>query len=375
MTTSGNQAEAAPRDDVATKDDLIHECETEMRKAAGLSPEITPESLIEHIKNATLSEAQLRDLKIQPQKKYLGPISAGTTGEIYGPRGIGKTQIRDVMSICVTRGLNMPPFQCQNAASVLIVDGEMSLPGLQDRQHLADGAGEPMRELGILPNELLFQNGCKAINLTDESWQAALLEYIEGSSWDVIFFDNLSSLTPGIKESDSEAWGPINQFFLKLRWMGKAVIFVHHAGKNGDQRGTSGREDSLDWVLKLTLPANYDPKDGCRLNATLTKSRSLTGAEAEPFEFKLIDTPTGGITWQTTAKSESNKALIINMLGEGFPQREIPGALGVDKGYVSRVKKAAMDAGLLHRDGGRFTTSGYELYGNINPASSALESP
>ena len=42
-----------------------------------------------------------------------------------------------------------------------------------------------------------------------------------------------------------------NEWILYLRAKGKSVIFVHHAGKNGKQRGSSRREDVLDTVIFL----------------------------------------------------------------------------------------------------------------------------
>jgi putative DNA primase/helicase len=50
----------------------------------------------------------------------------------------------------------------------------------------------------------------------------------------------------GLRENDSDAWSPIQQWLLQLRRRGLAVLIVHHAGKTGGQRGTSRREDVLD---------------------------------------------------------------------------------------------------------------------------------
>jgi putative DNA primase/helicase len=330
--------------------------------------EQSEKSHLEHLRQSVLSEDALKDLEIEPQKKYLGPISEGTLGEIFGPRGIGKTFLRDVISLSLTRGLDMGPFKCENAASVLIVDGEMSLHLLQARQALSRNAGDPLKALDIIANERLFQAGSPPLNLSDPAWRDSLIELIkdEGDRWDVIMFDNLSALLPGVKENDSEAWGPVNQFFLQLRWMKKAGIFIHHAGKSGEQRGTSGREDALDWVIKLTLPAGHNPEDGCRFDAELTKSRSLTGPEAAPFTFAIIPHPEGGLTWSITGQREARKDAIVALLGNGIPQREVPAILGIDKGYVSRVKAQAIGQGQLNEEGTEFTAAGRLKYGDVD---------
>lgn len=347
----------------------LEEFEKQVAEADAQAPE-TQKSHLDYLRESVLSEDGLRNLEIKPQKKFLGPILEGTIGEFYGPRGIGKSFLRDVLSLCMTRGHDMGPFKFGNAASVLIVDGEMSLHNLKSRQALAQNAGAPLRSLDILANERLVQSGSPAINLTDPEWREAFLEFVEkeGVRWDVLIFDNLSALLPGAKENDAEAWGPVNQFFLQLRWMGKASIFVHHAGKGGDQRGTSGREDALDYVIKLTLPAGHNPEDGCRFDAELTKSRSLTGPEAAPFRFAIIPHPDGGLTWSITGQREARKEAIIVLLGNGVPQREVPAILGIDKAYVSRCKTQAIQQGLLNPCGTEFTAAGRLQFGEIDIA-------
>lgn len=330
--------------------------------------QIVDKPLVTRLMDAVLSEDALRNLEIKPNKKYLGPIGEGTMGEIYGPRGIGKTFLRDAISLCLTRNLDLGPLKCENPASVLIVDGEMSLHLLKERQSLSQNLGKPLKPLDIIANEQIYQAGSPVINLIDITWRDAFIELIKtmDDRWDVIIFDNLSSFLPGVKENDSEAWGPINGFFLQLRWLGKAVIFVHHAGKSGDQRGTSCREDQLDFVLKLTPAARHNPEAGCRFDATFTKARSLVGAEAAPFTFAISDHPKGGLMWSVTNQRESRKETIIALLGNGISQKSISEILDVDKGYVSRTKTAAIEKKLLNDSGAGFTAQGMLKYGDVN---------
>ena len=53
----------------------------------------------------------------------------------------------------------------------------------------------------------------------------------------LIVLDNLSCLTRSGKENESESWLPVQEWALRLRSRGKSVLFVHHAGKSGQQRG------------------------------------------------------------------------------------------------------------------------------------------
>jgi putative DNA primase/helicase len=339
--------------------------EKQVKEADGQVPKKT---LLECLIGSILTEAALRNLEIKPIKKYLGPICEGTIGEIFGPRGIGKTWLRDAISLCLTRKMDLGPLKCENPAGVLIVDGEMGLGLMKERQELSANGPEPIRPLDYLSNEHLYQAGSPTLNLSDKSWREAFIELIKtsGDRWDVIIFDNLSSFLPGVKENDQDAWAPINGFYLQLRWMGKAVSFIHHAGKNGDQRGTSGREDQLDYVLKLTLPPGHDPEEGCRFDATFTKKRSLIGPEAAPFTFEISTLPNGGLIWTVTNQKESRKEMIIALLGNGVTQKSISDMLKVDKAYVSRVRTAAIKQGLLNDKGAEFTTQGHLKYGGID---------
>ena len=320
------------------------------------------------LREAILSEEDLKELEIAKPKQYLGPIHEGSLGEIYGPRGLGKTFLRDVISLCMTRGLDLKPWKNGHPAGVLIIDGEMSLDSLKERQMaLSRNLEIRLLPLDIIANEQLFRKGGPTINLTNGKWREALLKLVEteGDRWDVVILDNLSSLLPGTKENDTEAWATTNALLLQLRWMGKAAIFVHHAGKSGEQRGTSGREDSLDFVLKLSPAVGHHPEDGCRFNAILTKSRSLTGPEAAPFTFGIMPHPDGGLTWTITGQKEQRKETIIALLGNGVAQKDIVTIMSVSKGYVSQIKASAIIKKVLNEKGG-FTPEGQRKYGGFD---------
>ena len=59
---------------------------------------------------------------------------------------------------------------------------------------------------------------------------------------EVLFIDNLSTLVRRGKENEGEGWLPVQEWALRHRRAGRSVVFLHHAGKGGAQRGTSRRE-------------------------------------------------------------------------------------------------------------------------------------
>src|SRR3712207_8895249 len=76
--------------------------------------------------------------------------------------------------------------------------------------------------------------------------------------------------------------------FLMIRRPPRSTLFpyttlfrslIHHAGKGGQQRGTSRREDALDTVIALRRPADYEPEQGARLEVHLEKARGVAGLD------------------------------------------------------------------------------------------------
>lgn len=89
----------------------------------------------------------------------------------------------------------------------------------------------------------------------------------------MIVFDNLSSLTSGIDENSNSEMDLLVQFFRELRHLGYTVIFVHHAGKGGEQRGGSRREDQLDLVMKPSAPEERTNPPSALLEFEKTRGR------------------------------------------------------------------------------------------------------
>ncbi len=183
----------------------------------------------------------------------------------------------------------------------------------------------------------------------------------------ILILDNLSCLTPGLNENEKDQWDEINQWLLKLRFLGVAVIMVHHAGKSGDQRGTSGREDNIDVSIHLKHPQDYKPSDGAVFDVEFKKSRGVCGDGVSPFTFRIqkID---GHLEWTTDKVGTKIKDIIIALIGnpdKNIKQSNIVRSVGKDKSYVSRIINIAIKDGILTEDK-KFTPSGLEQYKNID---------
>ena len=137
------------------------------------------------------------------------------------------------------------------------------------------------------------------------------------------------------RENEAESWLPIQEWALFLRKMGKSVLFVDHAGKGGQQRGTSRKEDVLDAVINLRRPKQYSPSEGARFEVHFEKARGFDGDDAKPFEATLVCSESK-LTWNFRDIENRDYESAIDMLNEGMTQTEIAKELDVNKSTISR---------------------------------------
>lgn len=205
---------------------------------------------------------------------------------LYAPRGVGKTFTALSMSLAVAGGLSLYNWQASKPNKVLYVDGEMPAITIQERlKALAFGMAAPeiaMQNLFLITPDM--QN-CPMPDFATAEGQKTLEPFLEQIG--LLVLDNISTLCRTGKENESQSWQPIQTWLLGLRRRGIAVLLVHHAGKSGDQRGTSAREDIMDTVISLRRPKIYNMAEGARFQIHLTKARSITGKDALPFEVHL----------------------------------------------------------------------------------------
>lgn len=110
------------------------------------------------------------------------------------------------------------------------------------------------------------------------------------------------------------------------------MLFIHHAGKGGQQRGTSRREDVLDTVVALRRPADYQPDEGARFELHFEKARGFHGEDAKPFEAVL-----GAGGWGTRDLADAEQARAVALAADGLSVREIAQELGASKSKVGRM--------------------------------------
>jgi hypothetical protein len=274
---------------------------------------------------------ELLAMKIPPREELLGPwLTSQNLSMIHAWRGIGKTHVAVGVAVAVATGTSLFRWRAPKPKRVLYVDGELPLVMLQERVKAAIercGVNPAPGYLQFITPDALGRSAPDLADLTDQ----ALLDAAIGDA-DLVILDNLSCLIrSGAAENDAESWVQVSDWALRHRARGRSIVFIHHSGKAGAQRGTSRREDLLDVVISLRKPQEADAKDGARFEVHFEKGRHLTGEDLDPFEVALVD---GGWTVSTVDANTDQK--IVERLGLGLSLSDIARELGVHKSTVSR---------------------------------------
>lgn len=293
--------------------------------------------------NDRLRPLNLKDflqLSIKPREMLLDPILPEKgLAMLYAARGTGKTHVALGIAFAVATAREFLRWRAPKPRRVLLIDGEMPAAALQERLASivasAPDAHFDSANIKILAGDLIEAGGIG--NLASAEVQAELNQWLEGI--DLLVLDNLSSLTAVIRDNDAESWGPIQEWLLRLRRRGISVLIVHHAGKGGQQRGTSRREDVLDTSISLRRPTDYSPTEGAKFEVHLEKARGVHGDAAKPFEAKL-ETRDSVAVWTTRELEDANRARVEALLRDGLSIRDIADETGISKSTVQRIKKS-----------------------------------
>ena len=186
-------------------------------------------------------------------------------------------------------------------------------------------------------------------DLATEDGQAAIEAAVAKFEIELIIVDNIATLVrdTGKGENETESWREVQTWALRQRQQQRSVLFVHHDGKGGKQRGTSAREDTLDAVIQLKHPSDYHPEEGAKFEVHFRKSRNLAGKDVKPIEAELSPGPDGQLVWTWRDLDESTYAKVVGLANDGLRPVDIATELDVNKSTVSRHLKRARQAGEL----------------------------
>lgn len=307
-----------------------------------------------HGDNALIAVDVLDFLKMQldPIDFTIEPIlPVSNSGMIFAPTGVGKTYIMLHMAYSVAIGAPQCfVWDIPRARPVVYVDGEMDQLTLQERQAEIARAFHPVYpERGYMKIITPDQQPKYPPRINTKEGRARIEEHFQPGCFAVL--DNIVTLCPGGDEKESEDWSVIQEWILYLRRNRISLFMVQHAGKSGDQIGTSKKEIQLSCNLKLTNQNHYTPEDGLRVKAELKKLRRR-GKDgrwdprwAQPFEiaYRVVD---GAAEFSTRPMKGILKKQAVELLVAGAHPKEVMEATGLDRFVVYRLKKTLKDSGI-----------------------------
>ena len=158
----------------------------------------------------------------------------------------------------------------------------------------------------------------------------------------VVFIDNISTFIRTGHENEGDSWSPVQEWAVQLRKNGVAVVFIHHANKEGKQRGSHKKEDVMDIVIQLKRPDDFlQGTDDTRMMIRYTKSRHMGALDTQDIEATLKNTD-GSLQWTWEAGDLSFKRA-MDLLSDGLSMAEVGEELDVSKSTVHRWKKKALE--------------------------------
>lgn len=280
-----------------------------------------------------------------PRDVLLFPwLQSQSLAMIYAWRGVGKTHLALLVAYALASAGRCLQWHSPNCVKVLYLDGEMPGAALRDRlAAIAAGSDtEPPEGFLRFVTPDLQPDGIMPDLSTVEGQLA--IEKVLGDA-QVIVVDNLSCLARTGKENEGDSWQPVAEWALRMRATGRSVVFIHHAGKGGQQRGTSKREDLLDTVILLKRPADYQPNQGARFEVHFEKARALHGEDVNPIEALLETSLDGKQVWTTKGVEAVADAQMIELADLGLSQTEIARELGCHRSTVLRALRKAESEG------------------------------
>lgn len=312
-----------------------------------------PTSLVMGIDDFVARDIPPRDWIIE------GVLTTQALMMVYGWRGCGKTWLSLSMAVAIASGEAFLNWDCSSKHRVLYIDGEMPAADLQQRAKQMRGHRKEVL-LDLLSSEDFYQSEHHGFLLNSREHQQRLLKLLEALEGEgrrpaVLFFDNLSSMSSGVDENDNSAMDSLLAFFMELRHLGYTVVIIHHAGKGGQQRGASRREDLLDTVIKLGEPGTPSRDGNAKFKLAFEKNRG--GRQPQPVECELIAGKDGFPVWamrEVGGVGEKPVWLqILQFIVDNRPEttRALAGDMGKKENAISKHLKRLRDKGYLETKG------------------------
>lgn len=316
--------------------------------AAATTPAPTAPAPVDY-SAALLTSPQISGMQIPTRSALLGKwLKEADLGFVFAARGVGKTWMTMLIANAIVDGAKLGEWEAGEAPrKVLYVDGEMSLADSQER---INAIGITAPGFVWLHHEHLFQTTEQTMNIGKPECQDAISAQLQ--SGDVLILDNLSALCRGVAENDNDNWETLLNWLFAFRRRQVTVIIVHHAGRNGEMRGASRREDAANWILRLQDDTENDDEREKAIVSTFAKARGCKPQDAMPLRW-VIQIRDGKLTYECKPHSGPD-ALAAHIRAGVETATECAELLGVKPGTISKWAKALKKAGHIRIEGRKY---------------------
>ncbi len=293
-----------------------------------------------------LPAGELTRMDIPERPAVLGRwMREGDLGYLFAPRGHGKTWLALLVANAISYGTSLGQWtEGTRARNVIYLDAEMNLADTKERAAKLD-----MEVVCFLHNEPIFEKLGRALNIANPTDQEALNLVLQDG--DVFVIDNLSTAGAGMSENDNDDFDMVRDWLIRLRHRKITVIVVHHAGRNGEMRGASRREDMAHWILSL----KDDTDDGQSVKTfvtTFTKCRNCSVSDAPPLRWS-VDLSGEQVAYD--CRRHNGIDAMEALIRDGVEQNsELAAELGVSPGNVSKWAKRLEKDGRISIDGRKY---------------------
>ena len=305
------------------------------------------ESFIDILNRVALTGTDFMGRGFPARPEVMGDwFREGDLGFVFAPRGIGKSWFAHAIIASLTSGRDLDEWHVPRPFHVGLLDGEMPPDAVQERLKTLDVNPD---NLTVLHHQILYDEAERSFQLGDPEHRRALLTFCISTRMEVLVIDNLSSLS-NISENDNDEWMEIGDWLLEFRRNHIAVIVVHHAGRNGQMRGASRREDPAFWVIRLDdSKERTSTSEGARFVSTFTKNRN---ARTTPTSIDWHFSPNADGVTEIIAEAADNDTLVLHEIKGGMTSAtEIAEELGIGKGTVSKAAKRLEGQGCIRIEG------------------------
>jgi putative DNA primase/helicase len=308
----------------------------ELRNALLLAEAVTPRA---EVRSVGMEEFMLLQF---PKRQFLLKPWLTTTGlaMLYADPGVGKTRLALSIGYAVASGVPLLGWAVEHAAPVLFVDGEM--PGELLQRWLGElGPSLSEQDFQILSHSMLELQGRPMPDLGQQDGREFLDEIIERNRCELVILDSVSTLVRSGVENDVESWRAVQDWSLKHRLRGRAVLFLHHTSRSGKMRGTSLREVVIDTAIRLKKEEVEVEESAAWLTTVelaFTKARHFFGKDALPLLVRF-GTGSGRIEWEGQVRSPAHADDVAELKQAGLSNKQIGERLGLTAERIGQIAK------------------------------------